>query len=95
MKTRPSQDDLDVYVWEGKSDIADRIARALANFDVDVIRADNIAVSRDVASVRMSVAIISVTVIDRPSFSVSDWQAGHGMPVIWVAAEPRNGDRRV
>ena len=95
MKTRPSQDDLDVYVWEGKSDIADRVARALANFDVDVIRADNIAVSRDVTSVRMSVAIISVTVIDRPSFSVSDWQAGHGMPVVWVAAEARNSDPRV
>jgi len=95
MKTRPSQDDLDVYVWEGKSDIADRVARALANFDVDVIRADNIAVSRDVTSARMSVAIISVTVIDRPSFSVSDWQAGHGMPVIWVAAEARSSDPRV
>ncbi|MDX3907746.1 MAG: sigma-54 dependent transcriptional regulator [Pigmentiphaga sp.] len=87
--------ELDVYVWEGKSDIADRVAKALANFDVDVIRADNISVSRDIASVRTSVAVISVTVIDRPSFSLSDWQAGHGMPVVWVAAEARNCDPRV
>jgi len=87
--------ELDVYVWEGKSDIAERVARALANFDVDVIRADNIVVSRDVLSARLSVAVISVTVIDRPNFSVSDWQAGHGMPVIWVAAEARTTDPRV
>jgi hypothetical protein len=87
--------ELDVYVWEGKSDIAERVARALANFDVDVIRADNIVVSRDILSARLSVAVISVTVIDRPNFSVSDWQAGHGMPVIWVAAEARTTDPRV
>lgn len=92
MKNRPTQDDLDIYVWEGKSDIAERVARGLSSFDVDVIRADAISVSSDMLQARTSIAIISVTVIDRPSFNARDWQAGHGMPVIWVAAEARSGD---
>ncbi len=95
MKNRSSPDDLDIYVWEGKSDIVERVARALASFDADVIRADNITVSSEVLQTRTSIAVISVTVIDRPHFNVRDWQAGHGMPVVWVAAEARSSDPRV
>ncbi|GAA4334504.1 sigma-54 dependent transcriptional regulator [Pigmentiphaga soli] len=92
MKNRQNNDDLDVYVWEGKSDIAERVARALGNYDVDVIRADTIAVSPETVRNRTSIAVISVTAIDKPDFSARDWQAGHGMPVIWVAAEARGHD---
>lgn len=95
MKNRLTQDDLDVYVWEGKSDIAERVARGLASFDADVIRADSISVSSETLQARTSIAIISVTVIDKPSFNARAWQAGHGMPVIWVAAESRGTDPRV
>ncbi|GGX08914.1 sigma-54-dependent Fis family transcriptional regulator [Pigmentiphaga litoralis] len=92
---RAQQDDLDVYVWEGRSDIAERVARALAALNVDVIRADAIAVSSDMLQARTSIAVISVTVIERPSFNARDWQARHGMPVIWVAAESRGNDPSV
>jgi DNA-binding NtrC family response regulator len=95
MKSRLSQDDLDIYVWEGKSDIAERIARALVNFDVDVIRADMIAVSSEMVNTRTAIAVISVTVIDKPDFNARDWQAGHGMPVVWVTAEGRGNDPSV
>jgi DNA-binding NtrC family response regulator len=95
MKHRLTQDDLDVYVWEGRSDIAERVARGLASFDADVIRADSILVSSDTLQARTSIAIISVTVIEKTNFNARDWQAGHGMPVIWVAAEARGADPRV
>ncbi len=40
MKTdRWAYESLEVYVWEGKSDIADRVARFLSPLGVDVIRA--------------------------------------------------------
>jgi hypothetical protein len=33
-------DELDLFVWEGKADILERIARCMASFDVEVIRAE-------------------------------------------------------
>jgi DNA-binding NtrC family response regulator len=95
MKSKSPKENIDVYVWEGKSDIFDRVARCLASFEVDVIRADNMDLVQDQLSGSPSLAIISVTVIDRFGFNAGDWQKTHGMPVIWVAEAPRAYDSRV
>ncbi|SEI40162.1 sigma 54-interacting transcriptional regulator [Paraburkholderia diazotrophica] len=92
MKTTTRIEELDLYVWEGKADIVDRVARCMASFDVEVIRADAIALSPERTSMRPSLAIISVSVIDTAGFAVRDLQATHAMPVIWVGAAPRDHD---
>jgi DNA-binding NtrC family response regulator len=95
MKNKASQEHIDVHVWEGKSDIFDRIARCLASFEIDVIRADHLDLTQGQVSLTPSLAIISVTAIDRSGFNVTEWQKMHGMPVIWVAEAPRAYDARV
>ncbi|QBC32118.1 MULTISPECIES: sigma 54-interacting transcriptional regulator [Pandoraea] len=95
MKSKPVREDLDVYVWEGKSDIADRVAHCLASFDMEVIRADGIDLSRERTKARPSIAVVSVSVIEGASTNAQEWQLGHGMPVIWVATTPRENDPRV
>ncbi|WP_293781041.1 sigma-54 dependent transcriptional regulator [uncultured Oxalicibacterium sp.] len=95
IKNKPLPDNLDIYVWEGKSDIFDRIARCLVSAEVDVIRADGMDQLGDLSPTSASIAIISVTVIDRPGFNAQEWQRTHGMPVIWVAEAPRAYDSRV
>ncbi|GAB3626998.1 Fis family transcriptional regulator [Pandoraea terrae] len=95
MKSKPLREDLDVYVWEGKSDIADRVAHCLASFDIEVIRADGVDISRDRTKARPSIAVVSVSVIDSGLINAREWQMGHGMPVVWVAAAPRENDPRV
>jgi len=92
MRTTTKIEELDLYVWEGKADIVDRVARCMASFDVEVIRADDVAISPERTSVRPSLAIISVSVIDTAAFVVRDLQATHAMPVIWVGAAPRDQD---
>ncbi|SIT36482.1 Sigma54 specific transcriptional regulator, Fis family [Paraburkholderia piptadeniae] len=92
MRTTTRIEELDLYVWEGKADIVDRVARCMASFDVEVIRADDIALSPERTSARPSLAIISVSVIDTAGFAVRDLQATHAMPVIWVGAAPRDHD---
>ncbi|QRX83024.1 sigma-54-dependent Fis family transcriptional regulator [Glaciimonas sp. PAMC28666] len=86
---------LDIYVWEGTSDIADRIAHCLGSFDVQVIRSDGMTITRDLVSLRPSIAVMSVTVIDRGEFSAEAWQKAHCMPVIWVADVVRTANPRV
>lgn len=95
MKNKTLQEHIDVHVWEGKSDIFDRIARCLASFEIDVIRADHLDLAQGQASLTPSLAIISVTVIDRSGLNVAEWQKTHGMPVIWVAEAARAYDSRV
>lgn len=94
MKSKPVREDLDVYVWEGKSDIADRVSHCLVSFDIEVIRADGVDLSRERTKTRPSIAVVSVSVIEGASTSAHDWQIGHGMPVIWVATTPRETDSR-
>jgi hypothetical protein len=77
MRNTPAIAELDLYVWEGKADIVDRVARCMASFDVEVIRADNADL------VRPSLAIISVTMIETGAAFLRDWQANIGMPVVW------------
>ncbi|WP_042299136.1 sigma 54-interacting transcriptional regulator [Paraburkholderia kururiensis] len=92
MRTPTKIEELDVYVWEGKADIVDRVARCMASFDVEVIRADDIAISAERSALRPSLAIISVSVIDSGALVLRDWQAAHGMPVVWVGQAPRDHD---
>ncbi|MBN3766771.1 sigma-54 dependent transcriptional regulator [Burkholderia sp. Ac-20365] len=92
MRATTKIEELDLYVWEGKADIVDRVARCMASFEVEVIRADDTAISAERTSVRPSLAIISVSVIDTAGFIVRDLQATHGMPMIWVGAAPRDQD---
>ncbi|MGI4901802.1 MAG: sigma 54-interacting transcriptional regulator, partial [Janthinobacterium lividum] len=86
--TRPTLEEFDIYVWEGSADVVDRVARCMASFDIEVIRADGTALSRERLESRPSIAIISVTVIDSPN-SAREWEAAHGMPVVWVGATAR------
>jgi DNA-binding NtrC family response regulator len=94
-KPQPAAADFDVYVWEGKSDIVERIGACLGHLDVEVIRADGLDVTAEKRAQSSSVAIISVSAIDQSNFTAPDWRSRHSMPVIWVAAEPRGIDPRV
>ncbi|OZI77938.1 sigma 54-interacting transcriptional regulator [Bordetella genomosp. 12] len=95
MSEVPLNDGLDVYVWEGSSDIALRTERALAGYDATVIHADASATSlpHDRDAARLAVAVVSVTIMGDGRFS-SDWLATQGIPVVWVAGEERSHDRR-
>lgn len=94
IKNKPIAEDIDIYVWEGKSDIFDRVARCLVSAEVDVIRADGMELS-ELSPSSASIAIISVTVMDSFGFNTQEWQKTHGMPVIWVAEAPRAYDSRI
>lgn len=83
---------LELYVWEGKHDVADRVARFMAPFGVDVIRAGGIDFLPAEPRLKPSVAIISVSVIDHGTFTAIDWEGAQGMPVIWVAQPQREVD---
>lgn len=87
----PTFEELDIYVWEGKADIVERVARCMASFDVEVVRADGGGLPPDVGVSRPAVAIISVTAMNGPGFTLST-DAMLGIPVIWVAAAARNRD---
>ena len=91
MSSPPNFDELDLFVWEGKADILDRIARCMASFDVEVIRADGMPPPQQErgTALRPSVAIISVTVIDGGGLAHAT-ELLQGMPVIWVAAASRD-----
>jgi DNA-binding NtrC family response regulator len=93
MRSQFHFDELDLYVWEGKADILDRIARCMASFDVEVIRADGIPLAQDREPSRVAVAVISVSVIDGGGLALAS-EAVQGMPVIWVAAATRERDTR-
>ncbi|WP_354685266.1 sigma-54 dependent transcriptional regulator [Cupriavidus necator] len=89
MKTdRWAYENLEVYVWEGKYEIADRVTRFLSPLGVDVIRAGALEVLPAEPRTKPCIAVISVSVIGAARFTL-DWEAAHGMPVIWVAAPGR------
>ncbi|MCP3021627.1 sigma 54-interacting transcriptional regulator [Cupriavidus basilensis] len=93
MKTdRWAYESLEVYVWEGKSDIADRVSRFLSPLGVDVIRAGALEALPAEPRLKPCVAVISVSVIGAAKFTALDWEAAHGMPVVWVAAPGRETD---
>ncbi|WP_153075131.1 sigma 54-interacting transcriptional regulator [Paraburkholderia bonniea] len=92
MRTPAKIDELDLYVWEGKADILERVARCMASFEVDVIRADDLVLAPGWIAARPSLALVSVSVMDSGTLVLHDWRATHGMPVIWVGAAPREHD---
>jgi DNA-binding NtrC family response regulator len=92
MRTAHTIEELDIYVWEGKADIVERVVRCMSSFDVDVIRADDMTNAPERSASRASLAVISVSVIDGSSGRLRDWQAHTGMPVVWVGALPRERD---
>ena len=93
MKTdRWAYENLEVYVWEGKQEIADRITRFPAPLGVEVIRAGALEAPPAEPRLKPAIAVISVSVIGNAKFTALDWEAAHGMPVVWVAAPGREGD---
>jgi len=92
MKTDWAYENLEVYVWEGKYEIADRVARFLSPLGVEVIRAGALEAVPPGPRAKPCVAVISVSVIGAARFTALDWEAAHGMPVIWVAAPGREHD---
>ncbi|NOT17359.1 MAG: sigma-54-dependent Fis family transcriptional regulator [Sulfuriferula sp.] len=95
MATNSLADNLELYVWEGKSDIAERITACMSSFNVDVIRAEDALVMPSKGAVRPAIAVMSVSVIDRAVVSADVWLKTHHMPVIWVADVERVADPRV
>ena len=82
-------EELDLFVWEGTADILERVMRCMGSLDVEVIRADDMTMPPERDASRATLAIISVSVIDKGSRMLHAWQAKSGMPVIWVGAVPR------
>ncbi len=91
----PQPEDIDLYIWEGKSDIALRIDHALAGTDIAVIRTDasmSFPPQRD--ATRVAIAVVSLTVMSDARFMGQDWLKSYAVPVIWVASEERGHDSR-
>lgn len=86
-----SLDQLDIYVWEGKVDIYDRIVQCMASFDVAVVHADGQPMPVDPMRHRMTVAIISVSAIESGRLTMAP-EMLQGIPVVWVGAATRDRD---
>lgn len=83
MKTdRWAYETLEIFVWEGRQDIADRVTRFMAPFGAEVIRAGGIDFQPSEPRSKPSIAVISASVVESGGFTVLDWQAAQGMPVI-------------
>jgi len=88
---RWAYESLEVYVWEGKYEIADRVARFLTPLGSEVIRAGALDALPAEPRVKPCIAVISASAIGSAKFTL-DWEAAHGMPVIWVGAPDRESD---
>src|SRR3546814_19545686 len=89
-------EDIDLFGWEGSSDLLGRAERGLANYDIRVIGADpsaSFAQERDLA--RRAVALVSVSVMIEGRFVGHDWLTANAIPVIWVASQQRGQDPRL
>ncbi|MFT4190289.1 MAG: sigma-54 dependent transcriptional regulator [Comamonas sp.] len=90
MRSPLSLDELEIYVWEGAADIAERVERCMASLDVQVMRADGVVFSsvRDIG--HFSIAVISVSVLENNvQLTRQAIEGRYGMPVIWVSASGR------
>lgn len=89
-------EDIDLYIWEGSSDIAGRIERCLGGTDIVIVRTDPSTEFPPARSdaVRLSIAVLSVTVIGDPLFRGHEWLRAQAIPVIWVAAQEKGHDPR-
>jgi len=91
MKSDSNFEQLDIYVWEGKADIVERVARCMSSFDVEVVRADGMALGMERDAGRAAVAVISVSAMDSSGFSLTT-ESLQGTPVVWVASASRERD---
>jgi transcriptional regulator with AAA-type ATPase domain len=66
----------------------------MAPFGAEVIRAGGIDFQPAEPRSKPSIAIISASVVESGGFTVLDWQAAQGMPVIWVAADTQHDPSR-
>ncbi len=92
MRQNTKIDGLDIHVWEGKTDIVERVVRAMFGHEVDVLRADGTSINAPRDSGRPVLAILSVSVMDTGTFALREWEARDTMPVIWVGAALRERD---
>lgn len=84
---------LDLFVWEGMTDILSRAERCLAGYEVTLIRADeNFAFPSIRERARPAVALVSASLVGDDRFSGYEWLSKEGVPVIWVASENRVRD---
>ena len=92
MKTdRWAYETLEIFVWEGRHDIADRVARFMAPFGAEVIRAGGIDFQPAEPRLKPAVAVISASVVESGGFTVLDWQAAQGMPcLLYTSPSPRD-----
>ncbi len=88
---RWAYESLEIYVWEGQYEIADRVARFLTPLGAEVIRAGALDALPNETRVKPCIAVISASAIGSAKFTL-DWEAAHGMPVIWVGAPDRETD---
>ncbi len=91
MKELLTLDDLEIYVWEGKVDIYDRVAQCMSTFDVEIVRADGHPIPEERLRHRMTVAVISVTAIESGLLTMAS-EVLRGIPVVWVGAATRDRD---
>jgi len=95
MNQTVQSEDIDLYLWEGSSDLALRAERCLAETDITVIRIDPATAlppQRD--PLRHAVALVSASVMGNTRFKGQDWIKANAVPVIWVASEERGHDPR-
>ncbi len=81
--------DLEIYVWEGKDDIHERISQCLTAFGVRVTRADGLPQVEDKFRSRLSVAIVSITAIRSGTMAIPK-DVLNTFPVIWVGTYARD-----
>jgi DNA-binding NtrC family response regulator len=77
-------DGLDIYVWEGDTEIAEQVARCLARFDVDVIRVDESGLRPAGDPNRIALAIVGASLPRGAGVTSEPWCPGDDLPVIWI-----------
>jgi DNA-binding NtrC family response regulator len=77
-------DGLDIYVWEGDTEIAEQVARCLARFDVDVIRVDESGLRPAGDPNRIALAIVGASLPRGAGVTSEPWCLGDDLPVIWI-----------
>jgi len=93
--TQDNAAEIDLYVWEGTTDIAHRVEQALSAYDVHIVVVNGPDVVLPPRSPgRTVLAVVSVSMVGDPRFTGQDWLSTQAVPVIWVAAEVRGQDAR-
>src|SRR5690606_35758198 len=85
-----SPDNIDVFIWEGSSDIAPRIQQCLASTDIMAIRVDSTTpMPPPQEPGRRAWAVTSGSIIGDAPLTGQDWLHTGAVPVIWLPADQR------